>query len=365
MTQTSHGMVFLGPGEPLQLREFSLPAPGPGELLVEVLCCTLCGSDLHTYQGHRAVECPTLLGHEILGRVAALPKESVPTDVDGKQLEIGDRVSWSVAASCGKCFYCAKGLPQKCERLFKYGHEPLAGDHPLSGGLADYCHLAAGTAVVRVPDDLPDDIACTANCATATVAAALRVAGDCRGESVLVLGTGMLGLTACAMARQAGAHEIIAADVNSQRVARARQFGATQDVHIQDGTRNLHAVVSDVSAGRGADVVFEMSGSPDAVELGFELLRTGGRMILVGSVFPSRPVQLIPEAIVRKLARIEGIHNYTPNDLCTALRFLEQTHVAYPFAELIVGSFSLPDAEAAFRRAIDAGALRVAVRPGT
>ena len=81
-------------------------------------------------------------------------------------------------------------LPQKCEQLFKYGHERITPAHPLSGGLAEFCHLALGTPILPVPDALPDLVACPVNCATATVAAALRAAGGCRGRSVLVQGAG-------------------------------------------------------------------------------------------------------------------------------------------------------------------------------
>jgi len=364
MTRTCRSMVFLGPGQPLELREFALPSLRSGELLVEVLCCTLCGSDLHTYEGHRSVECPTVLGHEILGRVAALPDGPAVRDVEGHALDVGETVSWSVAASCADCFFCRRKLPQKCEQLFKYGHQPLATGHPLSGGLADFCRLAQGTAIVRVPDGLPNEVACTANCATATVAAALRVAGDVQNQRVVILGAGMLGLTASAMSHERGASEIIVADVNAQRVESTRQFGATQAIDIREGSQDLRSTVSDVTDRRGADVVLELSGSPDAVELGFELLRTGGRMILVGSVFPARPVQFSAEAIVRKLARIEGVHNYAPQDLSTAIRFLAGSHLTYPFADLIEGPYRLADAEAAFRCAIDGEAFRVAVHPG-
>jgi alcohol dehydrogenase len=333
-------------------------------VLVEVLCCTLCGSDLHTFQGHRTTPCPTILGHEIVGRVADLSKADVARDVDGRPLEVGARVSWSVAVSCGECFFCTRGMPQKCERLLKYGHERLSPEHPLSGGLADYCHLARCTAFVRVPDNVPDEIASTANCATATVAAALRVAGDCRGQTVLVLGAGMLGLTTCAMAREAGAADVMAADINATRLAQAQRFGATTAIDVQRDAQPLREAVSRATNGRGVDLAFEMSGSADATELGIEVLRTGGRAILVGAVYPGRAVQLNGERVVRRLLRIEGIHNYTPADLRTALEFLNRCCTKYPFAELVEGPFSLPDAEQAFRHALSSQAFRVAVRPG-
>ena len=363
MSDTSRVMVFTGPNEPLHMREYPLPRLRDGEILVEVTCCTLCGSDLHTFEGRRSVPSPTVLGHEILGRVVALPMEGVACDYTGRALEIGDRVTWSIMASCGTCFFCQWGLPQKCERLFKYGHERVDARHPLSGGLSEYCHLAAGTAIFQVPDDLADAVACPVNCATATVAAALRAGGDCSDQVVLVQGAGMLGLTAGAMARRRGAREVIVCDVNAQRLPLARSFGATYTAKVATEAEELREIVRSTTDGRGVDLVLEMCGAPSAMELGLELLRIGGRYVLAGSVFPSRPVALHAEKVVRNLLNIQGIHNYTPQDLAAALEFLTESQSEYPFAELVGAQFALMEANAAFRHAIDSGAFRVAVLP--
>src|SRR5262249_8984673 len=166
--------------------------------LVDVVACTLCGSDIHTLHGCRAVPVPTILGHEILGRIAAFGPEAPRRDAVGHPLQEGDRVTWGVVARCGGCFYCLRGLPQKCERQVKYGHEPLRPGLELTGGLAGHCLLMPGTTVLRVPDDLSDALVCPVNCATATVAAALEAAGPIDGRRVLVMGSGMLGVTAMA-----------------------------------------------------------------------------------------------------------------------------------------------------------------------
>ncbi|MCH8892175.1 MAG: alcohol dehydrogenase catalytic domain-containing protein [Chloroflexi bacterium] len=165
MTASARAMVFEAPGQPLELRQFDLPELKPGEILAKVRMTTLCGSDLHTFQGDRGTPTPTILGHEILGTVAELPSGEPITDAFNQPLSIGDRITWSVAVHCGDCFFCRHNLPQKCEQLFKYGHEAIDPIHPLSGGLAEYCHLAPGTAIVRVPEVLPDQVACPANCA--------------------------------------------------------------------------------------------------------------------------------------------------------------------------------------------------------
>jgi alcohol dehydrogenase len=361
MADTSRAMLFHEPGRPLELRRYPLPRLARGEVLVRVTCCTLCGSDIHTYEGRRSTPRPTVLGHEILGRVADLPSESVVCDHEGTPLEIGDRVTWSVTASCGSCFFCKDGLPQKCERLFKYGHEPVSDRHPLSGGLADYCHLAAGTAVFRLPSKLSDAVACPANCATATVAAAMRYAGPCAGRAVLIQGAGMLGLTAAAMAISGGAGEVIVCDRVAERLQRAHRFGATRTASVDDDDA-LRAEVDQATCGRGVDLAIDASGAPAAIETGIELLRIGGRYVWVGAVCPVRPVSISAETIVRSVLSIQGVHNYAPEDLRRALQFLQDGQEQFPFAELVAETFALEDANAAFLHASRSGALRVAVK---
>lgn len=366
MSQTnpdSLAAIFHQPSQPLTLERFALPTLNPGELLARVTCSTLCGSDVHTYLGHRSTPVPTILGHEILGVIEQVAPGTTICDYHGAPLGPGDRITWSIAASCGGCFYCAQEVPQKCERLFKYGHEAVVADHPLSGGLAEHCHLARGTAILRVPDSLPDVVACPANCATATVAAALRVGGSCTDQTVLIQGAGMLGLTAAAMARCRGARKVIVCDVSDDRLARASAFGASHCLPITGSASDLTEQVQGLTGGRGVDLAIELSGAADAVRVGLGLPRIGGRYVLIGSTRPSPPIDFDPESIVRRCLTIVGNHNYRPDDLAAAIDFLRDDGDEFPFAELVHDEFLLPDANAAIARACTGDDLRVAVRP--
>src|SRR5262245_22979801 len=253
-------VLFHGAGRPLELADVPTPEPRGAEVLVRVRCCTLCRSDLHTHAGRRQGPTPAVLGHEILGSVEAFGPDAPRVDLGGTPMAVGDRVTWSVVASCGACPCCVEGLPQKCDRAYKYGHEAVTRERPCTGGLAEYVLLRPGTACLRVPDELADRVACPANCATATVAAVLRIGAgaDLAGKAVLVLGAGALGLTACAMARSAGARVVIASDPQERGRERAIAFGAT---HAVSASRDeLAAVVAETTAGRGADVVLELAG---------------------------------------------------------------------------------------------------------
>lgn len=352
--------VFTGPGQ-IELRQAAKPVLADGEALVEVLGCTLCGSDVHSFLGRREVVVPTVLGHEIVGRVVEVGpagRSGPARCTDGTPLQVGDRVVWAVVASCGACDRCRRGLPQKCRSGVKYGHTQLCSGREGLGGLSSHCLLLAGTSIVRLPESLPLEVACPAGCATATVAAALEPAGDLTGLRVGVFGLGMLGLTACAMAREAGAAGVLGIDPDAVRRQRSEDFGATA-VATPDG---LPALLGD-AASDGLDLVLEMSGSPAAVTAALAAAGVGASVHLVGSVFPAGSVPLDPEQLVRRQLSIRGTHNYAPRHLQQAVTFLERCHVRYPFAGLVESWLPLAEVEAAFERAMASGAVRIGVRP--
>jgi alcohol dehydrogenase len=363
--------VFDAPGAPFRLEQVARPVLHAGEALVRVSLCTVCGSDLHTVAGRRREKAPSVLGHEPVGVVEEV--KGTLRAVNGEPVVVGDRVVWAVAVSCGGCFFCAHGLPQKCDSLRKYGHEAITPRCGPVGGLSTHCHLLKGTAVVKVPAGLPDAVAAPAGCATATVAAVLRggavahlgpgTGGATRDhpatgspEVVVVFGLGMLGLTACAWLDALGV-SAVACDVSDARLARAARFGA-RHLAKPDG---LAGLVSELTRGRGADAALELSGSHHASATAVEVLRVGGTAVWAGTVSPTDPVPLNPETIVRRCLKLVGVHNYHPTDLAAGVEFLAAHHGRYPFAELVSKSFPLAEVAEAFRFAEGERPVRVAV----
>jgi D-arabinose 1-dehydrogenase-like Zn-dependent alcohol dehydrogenase len=387
--------IFDGPGQPFRVENVQRPALQPGEALVRVSLCTVCTSDLHTFTGRRKEKTPSVLGHEPVGVVEEINGDLY--DVSGEPVRVGDRVVWAVAVSCGSCFFCKRGLPQKCESLRKYGHEPITPHCGPVGGLSTHCHLLRGTAIVKVPAGLPDAVAAPSGCATATVAAAMRrrptpqpppyregeqeregsggtasvnerVSGSpslqgggwgVGSSSTVVFGLGMLGLTACAWADSLGL-TVIACDVSDTRLSDATRFGAR---HLSKPDA-LHDLVKSLTHGRGADVALELSGSPDAARAALDVLRIGGTAVWAGTVSPSEPVLVSPEVLVRRCLTITGVHNYSPQDLAAAVEFLAANHEKYPFAELVSKSFPLAEVNEAFRFAEVERPVRVALACG-
>jgi len=356
-------VLFQGARLPLEIASAEIDPPRGGEVLVRVACCTLCRSDLHTHAGRRIEPTPNVLGHEVVGHIEAFGPDAARCDGAGRPASVGDRITWSVAVGCGSCYFCRTAdLPQKCASPYKYGHRRSGDDRPSGGGLADFVLLLPRTYWLRVPDELPDTVAASANCATATAAALLRAAGPVAGQTVVVLGAGVLGVTVCAMARAAGANVVVASDPVANCRRRATEFGATHtfsaDIgELTDGVRGL-------TDNRGADVVVELAGYASTTKAAVALARPGGTVLLAGTVAPVGTIELDPEDVVRRMLTIRGVHNYHPRDLAAALTFLAGAGRKYPWRSLVTAEYPLDQAEQAFAAARDRPGERVAVLPG-
>lgn len=351
--------VFSGHGQPFRLEEFPIPAPGRGEVLVDVSCSTICGSDLHTWHGRREEPVPCVLGHEIVGRIVAFGPGAPRIDLRAAPLTEGDRITWTLAASCGECFFCTRGLPQKCEHLFKYGHSSISPGREFSGGFAECCLLNAGTGIVKLPDALPDVLAAPVNCAIATVAAAFRLSGPVEGATVAILGCGVLGLTATAMASQLGAAKVLTCDVDPARAEIAQRFQSD----FFCGPDDLASLTAELTAGRGVDLTMEFSGAASAAAAALAIARTGGTALIAGTTAPGGKVTLDPNDLVRRMLTVKGLHNYAPQDLLSAVDFLAASMDAVPFLSLVGNSFGLEAIEDAFGESSRKPGTRIAVMP--
>lgn len=350
-------IVFEGAGKALQLQEREIPALKSGEVLIKNLYTTICGSDLHTFSGLRKEKTPTVLGHEIVGRVVKLGKDHPGIDQAGNKLLVGDLVTWAIFCSHPQQDWMDKGMPQKSDGLFKYGHAQIVEEDAFHGGLSEYCILRANTCVLKIPNELPLPIAATINCALATVSGAIRLAGPLNRKNVLITGLGLLGNVTAAMSKVAGAAQIVAVDVNSDRLQGSKAFG-TDFIYNSNNETNL----SEALARHKIDIVFDMSGSPDAIELGIESLRIGGIAIWAGAVFKTRKIGIDAEQIIRKLLTIKGLHNYNFDDLQYALNFITSQYLHFPFSEVVSKEFLLTEAQQAFEYAIEHKPLRVGVK---
>lgn len=334
---TAFIQLFQGPGEPFVGRTMALPERlAEGEILVRLTRAAICGSDLHTYEGRRREPVPSVLGHEGVGEIVGLG--------GGRpELREGQRVTWSLADSCGACPYCTRyRLPQKCERLFKYGHAHLDEARGPDGCYASHILLRAGTAVAVLPETVSDDRAVSANCALSTmVHAAEAVPED--AEKVWIQGAGLLGLFGAALLRARGVPRIYLSDPDDTRRARAEAVGA---LPVGEGEADRWFG----GAGK-CDAVIEVAGSPAVLPAGLEALRYGGSYLLVGLVHPDSVIPFTAEQVVRRCLRVRGIYNYAPWHLQGAVDFLARAGDAFPFADTFSRPFALGELNQAMTEA--------------
>jgi len=340
---------FINSSEKISIETIKLPALNDGEILVRNLCTSLCRSDIHTFQGKRKEKSPTILGHEIVGVIDSFGPNAPTHDIKGNVLKVGDKITWALYASSPNDELSKIGIPQKAKDLFKYGHEQINEHSHFHGGLSEYTILRKNTAIIVLHKDLPNELATLINCSVATVAGAIRIAGDLTNKSVIIYGTGMLGIIACAMASKMSAAEIIAIDENIERLNISTQFGATKTLLAKD------------CVGFKADVVLEFSGAIPAMENSINMLNIGGIVILIGAVYAQPKVVINAEYFIRNILTIKGLHNYNHEDLITATAFMEENYTIFPFEKLIKKGFLLEDINSAFEYAINNNPFRVSV----
>ena len=324
--------------------------------MLKNLYTTLCGSDIHTYCGRRIEPAQVVLGHEIVGVIAWIDPAHPAKDYRGTPINIGDRVTWAIFAVPAGVTAPKPEMPQKSDHLFKYGHALATGNDVFNGGLADYCVLRANTAFLKISAAIPLKVAATISCAHSTVMGALRVAGEISAKRVLIFGAGLLGLSCVAMCREAGATWIGLIDNDGQRLHWGEKFG-TDEIYLSS---------KESKEGKfpwpEADIVFDMTGNPDAMKAGIDSLATGGCAIWIGAVYPAGAVQVDAQKIVRKLLQIRGLHNYNYDDFVNATSFIENNYLKYPFEDLIEKEYVLDDIDAAFKFASESKPVRVGIK---
>src|SRR5215467_7877744 len=279
MAHEVKGVIARSKGAPVELTTVIVPDPGPGEALVNVQACGVCHTDLHYREGGIGEDFPYLLGHEAAGVV-----EAVGDGVTG--VAPGDFVILNWRAVCGQCRACKRGQPWYCFATHNAAQKMTLEDGtPLSpalgiGAFVEETLVAAGQCT-KVDPAVPPEVAGLLGCGVmAGLGATLNTGGVSRGDSVAVIGCGGVGDAAVLGARLAGAHTIIAVDVDDRKLEWARQFGATDT--INSGTTDPVERIRELTEGNGADVVIEAVGRPETYKQAFYARDLAGTVVLVG-----------------------------------------------------------------------------------
>ncbi|MDH3674219.1 MAG: Zn-dependent alcohol dehydrogenase [Anaerolineae bacterium] len=281
-------------GQPLVVEEIELDPPRTGEVRVKLAACAICHSDIHYMEGAWGGSLPAVFGHEAAGVV-----EEVGLHVTGARP--GDHVVVSLIRSCGRCYFCVRGNPTLCETkvaLDKESRLHTKAGHVLHQGLrtaafAEYV-VVEESQVVRIPAEMPLDRASLLACGVITgFGAVVNTAQISSGSTVVVIGTGGVGLNSIQGAYLSGAQVIIAVDLVNSKLEAAAAFGATHTINPTEA--DMAEVVRSLTQGRGVDYVFVTVGSGKAIEQGLGLLRPAGTLVIVG--MPASGVKIEIEAV--------------------------------------------------------------------
>jgi L-iditol 2-dehydrogenase len=366
MPESVRAIVMPGPRRPLEERRYPAPRPEPGGAVLETVAGEVCGTDVHLHHGRLAgVPYPILPGHVSCGRV--LETGGPIADVEGRPIAAGSLVTfYDVFGTCGACWHClvAKAAT-RCPKRRVYGITTSA-DEGLLGGWAERIELKPGTRVVPLPEGVEPLDFMGAGCGLPTAFHAVERAGVALGDTVLVQGSGPVGLNAAVFAQLAGALRVLVVGGPAARLEVARRIGAEDVLDVTRIAEPAERVrwVAERTAGRGADVAIEASGNPAAVREGLEMLRDAGRYVVVGQYTDAGDVALNPYAhLNRRHVTLLGCWGYEFTHLHRALLMLARHRERFRWREWVTREYALGEAGAALQDMERLAVLKAVIRP--
>lgn len=352
--------ILKAPGE-LEQREYEVPEAEPGGVVLDMIRANVCGSEVHILKGHHPLIQPgCVMGHEGVGRVARLGA-GVTTDFAGAPLAEGDRVVATYFEACRRCPQCNRGDWQLCANAYARWSSPADQGAHFYGTFGTHWSLSGNQYVYKVPDAVSSKAVSSANCALSQMVSAVDAGSVQRGDSVVLLGAGGLGLCGSALAAEAGA-EVYVAEMAPQRLGKATSFGAHHTIDLSqapDGPGRVELVRESVGTG-GADVVIDLTGVPSAFSEGVRMVRPGGRFVSVGNISPNKLTDFDPGLFTRSGVSMHAVIRYPTYFLSRSVGFIEATP-QYPWEDLVDADYAFEEARAAIQAAEDKTVTRAAL----
>jgi threonine dehydrogenase-like Zn-dependent dehydrogenase len=355
--ESTRAVVLHEYGGPPTVEEVPVPQELENNaILVKTRAATLCGSDVHIWQGQMAAvldaDLPIILGHEMTGEIVAFGPGH-RRDSIGQSLSVGDRIVWT-QSSCYSCYACTMlHSPAKCENRQYYGLTNCTRYPNLLGGLAQHCYVLPGSGRVRVPDAIPDHWASGSSCALRTVVSSFeRLTRPLDAfQTVVIQGAGPLGLFATALARWMGVERVITIGGPQARLDVATAWGAEQTLLIDAASTSESrvAAILELTSGHGADVVMELSGGRTAFAEGLQMVRNSGDYIVTGPT-TGTVEEIQPSTITRKNVNVLGSWSADASHYWKALEFMERARAQVPFEDLFSNEYDLDHAHVALTR---------------
>lgn len=353
-----------GPNEPMRIEQVPAPELEPGSALLDVVYSEVCGTDVHIHHGRLSgVPYPIIPGHVSVGRIRELPYPI--EDVSGHPFAVGDLVTFlDVYGTCNRCYEClVTKQTTRCSKRRVYGIT-FSSKEGLLGGWAEAIWMRPGVHMLRLPDGLDAETFIGGGCGLVTAVHAVERAGLRLGHSVVVLGVGPVGQSAIALAALGGADTVIAIGGPASRLAFARGMGATHVIDLDVPPEERAGIVRDLTGGRGADIVIEAAGVPDAVSQGLDLARDGGRVVVCGQYTDAGLTTIHPHAQVnRKHLEVHGCWGSDFSHLYRAVQIAARHAHRIPWREMIGATYSLEQANEALKAVEKREVTKAVIRP--
>ena len=365
--------TFDGPGARPKIQVVERPRVPANAALFEVGACGVCGTDLHILKGHwpTPLPWPFTLGHEVAGIIVEKGPE-LSHDYMGRPLEVGCKIMIPPFMPCGQCYYCVHypETANKCLKPVYYGRYLGFDKAPhLWGGWAEAEYLdldmLPGTKIYRLPDDMPLWLGTLAEPLTSSIRAFKRAqaVGALRiGDTVVIQGSGPIGVLAIVAAKEMGAGRVIMVGAPEEprlRIGRAFGAEATVDIEKHRSAEARIAAVRDIVGGFGADLVVDCAGHPSAGPEGIEMLRDGGTYIEMGQFTDAGSIETNWHRFCVKDINILGSWAFTADDIARGIALLDRARNRYPFREM---QTRFPFSEDGIQAAIDAANAMACVK---
>lgn len=364
MTDIVRAAVMPAAHAPIELRELPWPALEPGSAMLRTRFSEVCGTDVHLHHGRLSgVPYPIIPGHVSVGELAAIRGQL--RDVHGEPFREGDVVTFlDVHETCGRCYEClVTKQTTRCPKRKVYGITYGVADGPL-GGWADHIWMKPGVKLLRFPAGVDPARFIAGGCGLVTGIHAVE-RGEVRlGSSVAVLGAGPVGIAAAALARLSGAFPVVIVGAPAARLAFGVTMGATHALDLAVPPAERAAQVRALTNGRGADVVIEAAGDPQAFPQALDLVRDGGRVVIAGQYTDGGDVAVNPHHQVnRKHVEIRGCWGCDFSHVHRALAVLAEQGRALPWADAVTRRYGLAQAGEALAAVERRDVIKAVIEP--
>lgn len=340
-------LVFTGEKQ-IELQEYPIPEVSDDKVLVKVDACAICTWEQRVYTGVKKVDFPFIGGHEMVGKIIEMGK-----DVDRRQWKIGDSVAVGVTLACKNCYQCKSGNEQNCEH-FDHSKQIEGLPEKGMGGLSSHL-LVHPDNMFHINNVTPEEATITEplSCVLHSVETAEIEFGD----TVVVIGCGIMGLLHTILATKKGAC-VIVSDTNEERTALALELGASYAVNPVK--ENLEERVNEITGGIKAQVVFDTTPISAVAEEAVKVIANNGKLVLYSSFYPDTPISISPDWLHKSAAKLLGTANSNTVDFTKATRLLSQGIVdVKPFVSEV---YELEDYQKAFESAIQGDKFRVVIK---